>query len=131
VRHWFFTDNVLWTEEGHRMSWRMMLRTRSGVAVYTVVDKDTGERIRIDKEDYLTEKQARSASSKPDIIWQFSQHLKKEFAKEGRDVAVYVDGRISINGRPYKPFIDPTVDLAKEKWHHFSHHPWILPSQLD
>lgn len=131
LRHWFFTDNVLWTEEGHRMSWRMMLRARSGVAVYTVVDKETGERIRIDKEDYLTEKQARSASSKPDIIWQFAQHLKDEFAKEGKDVAVYVDGRISINGRPYKPFIDPSVDLAAEKWHHFSHHHWILPSQLD
>lgn len=131
LRHLFFTDRVLWTEEGHRMSWRMMLRARSGVAVYTVVDKESGQKIKIDKEDYLTPKQARSAASKPDIIWQFAQHLKTEFAKEGKDVAVYVDARISINGRPYKPFIDPSVDLAGEKWHHFSHHHWILPSKLD
>ena len=26
LRHWFFQDDVLWTEEGHRLSWRMMLR---------------------------------------------------------------------------------------------------------
>lgn len=131
LRHWFFQDNVLWTEEGHRMSWRMMLRARSGIANYTVVDKATGDSIRINKSDYLTPKQVRSASSKPDIIWQFAQHLKDDYAQRGMDVEVYVDSRISINGRPYKVFIDPTVDLGAEQWKHFSHHDWILPSRLD
>lgn len=131
LRHLFFKDNVLWTEEGHRLSWRMMLRARSGDTHYKVVDKASGDTINIDKSDYLTPKQIRSASSKPDIIWQFSQHLKKDFAQRGMDVEVYVRSRISINGRPYRAFIDPTVDLGAEKWKHFSHHYWILPSQLD
>lgn len=131
LRHWFFKDNVLWTEEGHRLSWRMMLRARSGNTNYSVVDKATGDTIVIDKSDYLTPKQIRSASSKPDIIWQFAQHLKQDYAKRGMDVEVYVKSRISINGRPYKTFIDPTVDLGAEPWKHFSHHHWILPSQLD
>ena len=30
IRHWMIQDDVLWTEEGHRMSWRMMLRSKSG-----------------------------------------------------------------------------------------------------
>ena len=30
LRHHFIQGDVLWTEEGHRMSWRMMLRSRSG-----------------------------------------------------------------------------------------------------
>ena len=28
LRHWFIQDDVLWTEEGHRLSWRMMLRAK-------------------------------------------------------------------------------------------------------
>ena len=28
IRHYFIKDDVLWTEEGHRLSWRMMLRSR-------------------------------------------------------------------------------------------------------
>ncbi len=36
IRHHFFKDNVLWTEEGHRLSWRMMLRSKSGYTTYTI-----------------------------------------------------------------------------------------------
>ena len=31
LRHHIIKDDVLWTEEGHRLSWRMMLRSRGGV----------------------------------------------------------------------------------------------------
>lgn len=30
LRHHFIEGDVLWTEEGHRLSWRMMLRERNG-----------------------------------------------------------------------------------------------------
>lgn len=131
LRHWFFRDDVLWTEEGHRLSWRMMLRSRSGTSTFTVVDKDTGERTKIDNAKYLTPRQMRSVAAKPDIIWQFAQHLEAQYEAEGRDVEVYVDAWVSINGRPLKRFIDPEVDLAAEEWSHFSHSDWILPSSLD
>ena len=39
LRHHFIKDNVLWTEEGHRLSWRMMLRTKSGKAVFRIKNK--------------------------------------------------------------------------------------------
>ncbi|NCT18987.1 MAG: HTTM domain-containing protein, partial [Flavobacteriia bacterium] len=41
LRHWAIEDTVLWTEEGHRLSWRMMLRSKSGSARVHVVDKKT------------------------------------------------------------------------------------------
>lgn len=131
LRHWFFKDNVLWTEEGHRLSWRMMLRSRFGKATYMVVDKATGDTIYVEKEKYLSPKQLQSVSSKPDMIWQFAQRLEKLYALEGREVEVYVDSQVSINGRPLERLIDPKVDLAAEEWQHFSHSEWILPSSLD
>ena len=129
LRHHFFKDDVLWTEEGHRLSWRMMLRAKSGRTNYKVVDANTGREIPIRLSDYLTRKQQRSASTKPDVIWQFAQHLKHDFANKGIPIKVYVNAFIRVNGKPRKQLIDPEVDLANEEWHHFKHHNWILPSQ--
>ncbi|GAB2763567.1 HTTM domain-containing protein [Salinimicrobium soli] len=132
VRHWFFQDDVLWTEEGHRLSWRMMLRSKGGVIQFKVVDKEKRrDTIFVNLEDYLSTKQLRSLPAKPDLIWQFAQRLEKEYAEKGKKIEVYVDSKVSINGRPYQPYIDPSVDLAAEKWRHFSHSPWILPSSME
>ena len=131
LRHWFFKDDVLWTEEGHRLSWRMMLRGKTGRVAFKVVEKGTTDTIFIDKKDYLSRKQQRAITSKPDMIWQFAQRLEEKYAQEGKDVEVYVEGKISVNGGPYHPLIDPKVDLAAEKWQHFKHHDWILPSESE
>ena len=128
VRHHFFKGDVLWNEQGHRLSWRMMLRSRSGSVSFKTVDKKTNEEKRINLDNYLTKKQRRKIGAYPDFIWQFAQHLKDEAQKNNKDIAVYVNSRVSINGKPYQPFIDPKVDLAQEKWHHFKHNTFILPS---
>ena len=78
LRHWFLKDNVLWTEEGHKLSWRMMLRSRDGTATYRVVDKETKQTTIIKLDEYLSTKQKRLVKSRPDFIWQFSQHLKQK-----------------------------------------------------
>lgn len=132
VRHWFFQDDVLWTEEGHRLSWRMMLRAKTGRIQYKVVNKALPQdTIFIQNRDYLTQKQIYAMSSKPDMIWQFAQHLEKTYGEKGHEIEVYVVSKVSVNGREYKTFIDPNVDLAAEKWRHFSHTPWILPYSED
>jgi len=129
LRHWFIEDNVLWTEEGHRLSWRMMLRSKLGSISYKIVDKNTGNPIPVQLNDYLTPKQKRLASTKPDVIWQFAQKLKMDYAKQGRPISVFVNSRLSINGKPFKPFIDPEVDLAAIEWQALKHSDWILPSE--
>ncbi|EPR74039.1 Vitamin K-dependent gamma-carboxylase [Winogradskyella psychrotolerans RS-3] len=129
LRHHFFEGDVLWTEEGHRLSWRMMLRAKSGRTTYKVINAETNQVIPIKLNDYLTKKQQRGASTKPDIIWQFSRHLKQDFAKKGIPVKVYVNSFVRVNGKPSKQLIDPKVDIANEEWHHFKHHDWILLSK--
>jgi vitamin K-dependent gamma-carboxylase len=131
LRHWVIKDDVLWTEEGHRMSWRMMLRSRGGVVKYKIVDKSNNTEIPIHLNSYLSEKQQRAASVRPDIIWQFVQYLKKDFKAKGKDVEVYVDCSISVNGKPLKRLINPKVDLAAVKWNAFKHSEWILSSKQD
>ncbi|PHN94624.1 hypothetical protein CSC80_04560 [Maribacter sp. 6B07] len=129
VRHYTFEDDVLWTEEGHRMSWRMMLRSRQGKGRYKVVDKNTEEVFIINPKDYVSRSQERKIFAYPDFAWQFAQYLKKEFKEENRDVSVYLENsKISINRKPYEPFIDSKTDLAGETWYRTKHHSWILPS---
>lgn len=131
LRHHTFQDDVLWTEEGHRLSWRMMLRSRSGTIRYRVVDKASKKVTHIDLNDYLTKKQRRKVSSYPDFAWQFAQYLKKEYAKKGEDISVYVTSRAKVNASKYQTFIDPDVDLAAVPWKHFGHNEWILPREDD
>lgn len=130
LRHHFIEDDVLWTEEGHRLSWRMMLRSRTGTIRFNVVNTSTSDTTTVKLDDYLTAKQKRRVRVYPDFIWQFAQHLKKEYAINGENISVFVDSRASVNGRPYRTFIDPKIDLANTSWNHFTHHKWIYPSDL-
>ncbi|MDC8005970.1 HTTM domain-containing protein [Aureisphaera galaxeae] len=131
VRHWFFPEDVLWTEEGHRLSWRMMLRSRSGALTIWVEDKETGKRTKYPYREMLSKKQRRNVQTKPDLIWQLAQRIHAIEKEKGKDVAVYANCRVKINGGVYHPFIDSEVDLAQEKWYPLQHHDWILPTPAD
>jgi len=129
LRHFTFPGDVLWTEEGHRLSWRMMLRSRSGSIRYRVVNKATDKVTRIDLNEFLTKKQRRKVGAYPDFAWQFAQHLKKHYAQKGEDISVFVTSKARVNQSDYQPLIDPDVDLAAVPWKHFSHNEWILPRE--
>ncbi len=129
LRHHLIQDDVLWTEEGHRLSWRMMLRSRTGKIRFQIRNNDTGKKEYIDVASYLSQKQYRRIKAYPDFIWQFAQRLKKDYAAKGIPISVFALGsKVSINGKPYRPFIDPTVDLANTPWDHLRHNEFILPS---
>ncbi len=122
LRHWLFKGDVNWTEEGHRLAWRMMLRSKYGTAKFTLVDEEGASRVHLPSKD-LSVKQALVLPTRPDMIWQYAQFLKREYgAKE-----VYADVQVSLNGRPAQPYIDPKVNLADEPWQPFWSHTWILP----
>ncbi len=127
-RHWLFNSNVHWTEEGHRLSWRMMLRSKSGYVNFKVVDGKTGQKEAVIAGNYLTAKQKRAVATKPDMCWQFVQILKKEYAKQGKsDIEIYATGKVGVNGRERMPLYDEKVDLAKVEWHRFRKSDWLLP----
>jgi len=126
LRHWLIPGDVLYTEEGHRLSWRMMLRSRRGEAVFKVKDIQTGEFERFDNSVLLTPKQRQRLNS-PDVIWQMAQKIKEYYLEQGKNVEVYcIKSAVTINKTYHNQLIDPEVDLANEPWHWFTHESWIL-----
>ena len=124
LRHHFIEGDVLWTEEGHRLSWRMMLRERNGFIHIRIKDLKTGKLSVYDYRKNLTAKQIQNLATKPDIIWQYCQYIKKEF--KGKEIAIFIDCKNSINRKEYKTLIDPKFDMAKAKWDYFRHNEWLL-----
>ena len=128
LRHHFIKGDVLFTEEGHRLAWRMMLRERKGVINIKVVDKETGLYDYYNYGAELTPKQVNLLSNSPDIIWQYCQKLKKESKKP---ISIFVDCSVSINRRPYYKLIDEKTDMATAKYDYFGHNEWILLRDLN
>lgn len=126
IRHHFYPSNVYWTEEGHRLAWRMMLRVKSGYLTFKVVDTKTGKEWNINPTEYLTTKQTGQVATRPDMFWQFVQILKDDYAKKGHpDIEIYANSGVSLNGRPYLPLYKPKVNLADVEWNRFKHSEWL------
>lgn len=129
LRHHLFAGNVAWTEAGHRYSWRMMLRAKQGRGAFRVIDLNSGEHEYIYPDRYLSARQERKLYTHPDMIWQFAQAIRRQYAKQGKPAAVYAEIEARLNDRPYQVYVDPTVDLAKTRWSLFRTPEWIVPMQ--
>ncbi len=126
-RNTLYPGELFWTEEGYRFSWRVMLMEKSGYAQFKVVDGETGRWFYVDNTDFLTPFQEKQMAFQPDFILEYAHHLKQHYEKEGfRDIEIYVESQVALNGRLSKPFIDPKVDLTKQM-DSFKHKSWILP----
>ena len=125
LRHHYFDGNVTWTEEGHRLSWRMMLRSKGGIVDVKV--KRANETYYVNLDEYLTPKQQRAIATRPDMFWYFIQHLKQELNEKGEGDydGIYATSNVSLNGRPPKALYDPTVDVSKVEWNRFSENKWV------
>ncbi len=126
LRHWFIKGDVLWTEEGNRLSWRMMLRNRSGETKFLVINNTTKKKTYYDLNKLLTNSQIKSMRTMPDMIWQTAQIIKKEYQRNGIDISIFVDSEVSINKKARLPLIDPNIDFAQAEWNYFTHNDWIL-----
>lgn len=128
LRHHFIPGDVNWREEGHRMSWRMMLRTKRGTVHLEVVNPKNQEKFQVKKEKYLSKGQIKEVATKPDFLYQFIQRLKKEYAKKGmNDIEIYCKmSRVKLNGEKARPLFKTDVDLAKVEWNYFGRNEWVL-----
>jgi len=129
LRHYLYPGNVSWTEEGHRFSWQMKLRSKQSGAVFYLVNTDNREEFwEVYPEDFLTKKQARTMTGRPDMILQFahylSRHWKEHYQKGNLQILATVFA--SLNGRFPAMLIDPGRDLLKIE-RSLKHADWILP----
>ena len=126
LRNHFFSSDVNWTEEGHRYSWRMMLRSKQGTGYYTIRNLDTGQETFVQPLDSLNKKQYRKMVTHPDMILQYAHHLRDLPANGEKNIAIYGNFRVRLNGRKRQVFIDPEVDLARTKWQWLGAKKWVL-----
>ncbi len=127
LRYLLYPGNVLWSEEGFRFSWRVMVVEKAGYVTYFVRDPASGRRWTINPGMYLTLPQERQMSFQPDMILQFAHFLGDQYLQDGyADVEVRAEAYVAFDGRASRLLIDPTVDLNAEPESIF-HKSWILP----
>ncbi len=126
MRYLLYPGELFWTEEGYRFSWRVMLMEKAGYAQFKVKDK-SGKIVMVNNAEFLTPLQEKMMSTQPDMILQYAHILRDHYSKAGLvEPEVYVDSYVTLNGRLSQAYIDPEVDLAKQK-ESFDHKSWILP----
>jgi vitamin K-dependent gamma-carboxylase len=126
-RHLLYPGDVLWTEEGFRFSWNVMLMEKNGSVSAHVLEPATGKRWEVSPGAYLTRYQAKMMAAQPDMILHFAHLVAEDFRARGvRAPEVRVDAVASLNGRRRARLVDPTVDLAREPDGLWPKR-WILP----
>ena len=129
LRPYIYNSEVAWTEEGHRYSWRMMLRGKLGKGYFMVKDLSSDKSKKVYARKYLTKKQNRKFKSHPDMLLFVAHHIRDRYQEEWESdsIAVYPHFKVSLNGRNYQQFTDIEVDLAQEEWSWTKQWSWILP----
>ncbi|MCH2212668.1 MAG: HTTM domain-containing protein [Fuerstiella sp.] len=125
-RHFLYTGNVDWTEEGARFAWRMMLREKKVRLDFIATHTETGQTVNVNPKPYLARYQAVRLQD-PDMVLQFSKFLAQQLKTSPEDqVEIRASMLVSLNGRRPQALIDPKINLAAEH-RSLRHKPWILP----
>jgi hypothetical protein len=127
-RYVCYPGNLLWTEQGYRFSWRVMLMEKSGTCFFYVKEGANGKKFQVNNAGFLTSYQERMVETQPDMILQYAHILKQQYLARGfSDPRVTVESYVSLNGTGSRLYIDSSVNLADEKESWFAAKKWILP----
>lgn len=128
MRHHLYPGDTSWTEQGHRFAWQMKLRDKRSHAEFVVRDPGTARIWVINNREFLTRRQIRKMSSRPDMILQFAHHLADVWGRRHGIDAPIVNVIVwsSLNGRTPDLLIDPNRNLAAVP-RSLTPADWILP----
>ncbi len=125
-RYAIYPGELFWNEEGYRFSWRVMLMEKRGYTTFKVVDNSNGNSFFVRNDEFLTEFQERQMSFQPDFILEYAHFLGDHYNNKGlNDIEIYAESYVALNGRINKRFVNPKIDLLKEKRGFNSKH-WII-----
>lgn len=126
LRHFGYTGNVRWTEEGYLFSWRVLVTEKTGMVKFRVYSPAFERERLVYPEEYLTPLQVERMAYQPDMILATAHIIRDDFVARGYPkIEVRADAYVTFNGRPAARLIDPSVDLS-----HVNNgpgpKPWIL-----
>ncbi len=126
-RYLLYPNELFWTEEGYRFSWRVMLMEKAGYAQFYITYSITKQKQLVNNSNFLSTFQEKQMATQPDFILEYAHYLHNYYKKTGvNEPIVTVQSFVALNGRLSQMYIDPTVDLAKIK-ESFQHKNWLLP----
>ena len=126
-RYLLYPGKLLWTEEGFRFGWRVMLVEKAGTATFTVTDRQTGRSGVVDNARFLNRHQEKQMSFQPDMILQYAHMLHDHYEQQGvTDPIVTADVWVTMNGAPSRRLVDTSVDLSRERLG-LHRNTWVLP----
>jgi hypothetical protein len=126
-RHWLYPGDVSWTEEGHRFSWHMKLRSKRSLVTFHARDAAGNKLAFSPPEEVLVRRQLEKVGDQPDMLLQYAHFIARELEENGhRDAFVWADSYASLNGRRFQRYVDPNVNLARTP-RDLRHAEWILP----
>ncbi len=130
-RYLLYPGNIFWTEEGYRFAWRVMLMEKAGTATFYVKDGEKGREGSVINHQFLNPHQEKQMAMQPDLILQFAHFLDDYYRNQGmKDPVVRAEVWVTLNARPARLLIDPTIDLSqiRDTW---VHKDWITSYEMD
>jgi vitamin K-dependent gamma-carboxylase len=111
LRHLVYPGAVLWNEDGMRFAWHVMIREKHGSVMFVARFAD-GRALEIPPNNYLAWRQEREMGAQPDLILQLARRIGDDLRAKGHTgFTLHAITKVSLNGRPGVPLIDPAVDL--------------------
>lgn len=129
LRHWLYPSYVAWSEEGHRFSWRMKLRSKSVTELgFFIIDPQTNQAWSADIRQDLTVRQISKMSTRPDMILQYAHYLRDQSQQNGvENPIVRVHAKVSLNGRSPQLLVNPATNLSDASAYVLAPYPWLMP----
>jgi hypothetical protein len=115
LRHWLYPGDLMWTEEGFRFAWHVMVKHKTGLVELQATDPDSGRTWQVDLASYLTPLQRETMAIEPDMILECAHWVAEDLRRAGHPrIEIRALAFASLNGRRSQALVDPTVDLARE-----------------
>lgn len=87
-----------------------------GSITFYIENLDTNRKSIFNHQEHLTQLQETQMSTQPDMILQMAEYIEKQCHKEGlKNVAVYAESYVTLNGSGSLPFTKKNVDLLTLK----------------
>lgn len=116
LRYLLYNNDLFYTEQGYRFSWRVMLMEKAGYASFKIYPYQDSRSITIVNSEYLTPQQEKMMSTQPDFILQYAHYLGGIYSdKYNKKVAVTADVFVTINGKQSQRYVKKDLDLMQIK----------------
>lgn len=127
-RFLLYDGYLLWTEQGYRFSWRVMLIEKAGSATFYVQENKNATKQIVFNEDFLNAHQEKQMAMQPDMLLHYAHFLDEYFKThfEYEDPIITADVFVTLNRKPGKRLVPADLDLSKVQ-DSFAPKHWLLP----